>query len=99
MQINIAFRHMDATDALKTHVQEKSEKLRKYLGGEAQLTWTFSVDAGVHVADVHAKGPHIDFFAESKTEDMYQSIEEATDKLEKQLRKNKEILKDHLHRK
>lgn len=99
MQINIAFRHMDATEALKTHTHEKSEKLKKYLNGESLMTWTFSVDAGKHVADVHVKGPHLDFFAESQTEDMYQSIEEAIEKLEKQLRKHKEILKDHLHRK
>lgn len=98
MKIDLTFKHMDATEALKNHVNEKSERLKKFVSEQTQCQWVFFVEADLHVAELHVVGPHIDFFAQSKTGDLYQSIDEAVDKLEKQLRKHKEIVKDHLHR-
>jgi putative sigma-54 modulation protein len=98
MNIHMAFRQMDATDALKTHINEKSEKLRKFLNGQVECMWTCFVDGDRHVAELHVQGPHIDHFAQARTPDLYQSIDEVVDKVEKQLRKHKEIVKDHLHR-
>lgn len=99
MKIHMTFKQMDATEALKTHVTEKSERLRKFVPEATELHWILFVEAGSnHVADLRASGPHIDQFAQAKTPDMYQSIDEVVDKVEKQLRKHKEILKDHLHR-
>lgn len=98
MQIHMTFKNMDATEALKSHANSRSERLKKFLPQSAQFEWIFFVDADNHVADLRVVGPHIDYFAQGKTSDMYQSIDEVTDKLEKQLRKHKEIVKDHLHR-
>jgi putative sigma-54 modulation protein len=98
MKIHMTFKHMDATDALKRHTNEKSERLKRFISEATECSWVFYVDADVHVADLRVTGPHIDHFAQAKTPDMYQSIEECVTKLEKQLRKRKEIVKDHLHR-
>ena len=98
MNIHMTFKHMDATEALKAHVNEKSERLRKFLNDATDCSWIFFLEADVHVADVRIKGPHLDFFAQAKTGDLYQSIDDAVIKVEKQLRKHKEIVKDHLHR-
>lgn len=98
MHIHMTFKHMDATEALKTHVNEKSERLRKFIGENVECTWIFFIEADDHVADLRVHGPHIDYFAQAKTGDLYQSIDEAVTKIEKQLRKHKEIVKDHLHR-
>jgi putative sigma-54 modulation protein len=98
MQIHITFRHMDATDALKTHVNDKSERLNKFAPATAEGHWVLFVEADSHVAELRVTGPHTDVFAQAKTIDMYQSIEDAVGKVEKQLRKQKEIVKDHLHR-
>ena len=40
----------------------------------------------------------MDFFGEASTEDFKASIDSALEKIEKQIRKHKEIVKDHLHR-
>lgn len=98
MEIHMAFRQMDATDALKNHVNDKTEKLKKFLSNVTHLNWIFYVSGDEHVADLRVQGPHVDFFAQSKTPDMYQSIDDVVSKIEKQLRKHKEILKDHIHR-
>ena len=99
MQLHMAFKKMEATEALKTHTTERSERLRKFIGNETEVNWVFYVQADEHVADLKVKGPHVDVFAQSKTPDMYHSIDQAVERVEKQLRKNKEILKDHIHRK
>lgn len=98
MKIHMTFKHMDATEALKNQVNEKSERLKRFVGTDTEANWVCYLDGDMHVADLKVKGPHIDYFAQSKTEDMYRSIDEASEKVEKQLKKNKEILKDHIHR-
>lgn len=98
MQIHMTFKNMDATEALKSHAEAKSERLKKFLPESTDFEWIFFVEADNHVADLRVVGPHIDYFAQAKTSDMYQSIDDVVDKLEKQLRKHKEIVKDHLHR-
>ena len=98
MELHFTFKHMAATDAIKNHVKEQSEKLKKFVQGSATANWVFYIENEVHVADLRVVGPHLDFFGQAKTNDLYQSIDQAVDKVEKQLRKHKEILKDHLHR-
>ena len=98
MKIHMTFKQMDATESLKQAVTDKSERLRKFVSDQTELHWIFFVEADRHVADLRVQGPHIDYFAQSKTSDLYLSIDEVVDKLEKQLRKHKEMLKDHLHR-
>jgi putative sigma-54 modulation protein len=98
MNINYTFKKMDATEALKARVKERTEKLQKFLGKVSECAWVFFVEADEHVAEMRVTGPHIDYFAQAKTSDMYASIDECVDKIEKQLRKHKEIVKDHLHR-
>jgi putative sigma-54 modulation protein len=50
------------------------------------------------VAHCHLVGNSMDYFAEAATEDFYAAIDMTVDKIEKQLKKHKEIVKDHLHR-
>ncbi|MEW6057079.1 MAG: ribosome-associated translation inhibitor RaiA [Bdellovibrionota bacterium] len=98
MRVHITFKQMDATEAIKLHVQEKSERLDKFVSDAIEANWVLFVEADNHVADLRVHGPHIDYFAQAKTPDLYQSIDEVVEKIEKQLRKHKEIVKDHLHR-
>ena len=98
MNIHMTFKHMDATEALKAHVNEKTAKILKFLRGEVEANWVFYLAGDQHVADLRIKGPRLDYFGQARTENMYHSIDEAIVKIEKQLKKHKEILKDHLHR-
>ena len=95
MNIHMTFKHMDATEALKTHVNDQSERIKKFVPMQSEATWTFYVDADVHTADLRVHGPHIDYFAQAKSPNLYQSIDQAIDKIERQLKKHKEIVKSH----
>ncbi|MGE4232411.1 MAG: ribosome-associated translation inhibitor RaiA [Bacteriovoracia bacterium] len=98
MKLHMTFKQMDATDALKSHIEGCSKKLEKYLSGDYEASWTCFLEGQQQVADIKVVGPHVDCFAQAKSDDLYRSIDEASEKAEKQLRKHKEILKNHLHR-
>ena len=98
MNVNISFKHMDSSDTLKDFIQEKSESLKKYFDGKVSITWNLSMEKLNRVAHCHLIGNHMDYFGEGATEDFKASIDDAFEKIEKQLRKHKEIVKDHLHR-
>ena len=98
MTLNISFKHMDASDALKAYTKEKTDKLEKYFRGRIAVTWNFTIEKQNRVAHCHLVGNNMDYFGEAATEDFYASVDMAVEKIEKQLRKHKEIVKDHLHK-
>jgi putative sigma-54 modulation protein len=95
MTLNMSFRHMGASNALKAYTEEKSAKLKKYFRGKIHMTWTFTVEKQSRIAHCHMVGNHMDYFGEATTEDFHLAIDQVVDKIERQLRKHKEIVKDH----
>jgi putative sigma-54 modulation protein len=96
MQVNITFRNMFATDALRNHVQDKLSKVvDKYLDKVTEAHVTLSLERYLHQADVNLHAGHFHVRGKEKSEDMYASIDMAIDKIERQLKKHKEKLKNH----
>jgi len=96
MQVNITFRNMFATDALRNHVQDKLGKVvDKYLDKVTEAHVTLSLERYLHHADVNLHAGHFHVRGKEKSEDMYASIDMAIDKIERQLKKHKERLKNH----
>ena len=96
MQVNITFRNMFATDALRNHVQDKLAKVvDKYLDKVTEAHVTLSLERYLHQADVNLHAGHFHVRGKEKSEDMYASIDMAIDKIERQLKKHKERLKSH----
>ena len=98
MDLHISFRNMDTSQALQVYTREKSEKLKKYFDGRISVSWNFSVEKLSKVAHCRLVGNNMDYFGEASTEDIHASVDQALTKIEKQLRKHKEIVKDHLHK-
>jgi len=96
MQVNITFRNMFATDALRNHVEEKLRKVvDKYLDKVTEAHVTLSLERYLHHADINLHAGIFHVRGKEKSEDMYASIDMAVDKIEKQLKKYKERLKSH----
>jgi putative sigma-54 modulation protein len=95
MQINITFRNLAASEALKDYAREKVERVNKYLDRAGEGHVVLSLERHLHHADItiHA-GPFL-LRGREKSEDMYASIDLAMDKIERQLRRYKEKLKHH----
>ena len=98
MNLTMTFKHMEASEAIKHYTREKSGKLAKYFDGKISVSWNFGVEKMEHIAHCHLVGNHMDYFGEASTEEMHQSIDLAIEKIEKQLRRHKEIVKDRLHK-
>lgn len=98
MQIDMSFKNIESTEAIKNFTREKCEKLNRYFNGKIHVTWNFSVEREEQIAHCHLVGNHMDYFGEASTSDLYASIEEAIDKIDRQLKKHKEILKNHHHK-
>ncbi len=98
MEVHYTFKNINSTEAIKAQAKIHAEKLKKYTSGDVSANWVFYVEGDQHVADLRLKGAHFDFFGQAKTESLYDSIDLAILKIEKQLKKHKEKLKDHLHR-
>lgn len=99
MNIKVTYKHLESTPSLDEITQTKSEKLRKYFNGDLNLHWSFTVEKKSHIAHCHLTGNHMDFFAEATTDSIYSSIDEVISHLERQVRKNKEQLRNHHYKK
>jgi len=98
MQLSTTFRHMDASQAVREYAAEKLEKIRKYFHKDPiSAHATFSVERGFHhVSDLSITLPNgIVISAKETTEDMYSSIDLAAARIERQVRKWKEKIRDH----
>ncbi|MEK6790117.1 MAG: ribosome-associated translation inhibitor RaiA [Deltaproteobacteria bacterium] len=95
MQVTVTFRHMDSSEPLRKYALEKSERLAKYLFEPIDIHWTLSVEKIRHIADATASANGVAIKAQCDTQDMYSAIDMVMDKLEKQVRKHKEKVKDH----
>jgi len=95
MQTTFTFRNMNASDALKTHALEKLTKLGKYLIKPIQTHVIFNVEKFNHVVEVTLTENGIQYISHEKSKDMYTSVDKAVSKLERQLKKYKERLKEH----
>ncbi len=98
MHLNVSFKHIDTSETLKEFIHEKSATLSKYFEGKISVNWNLTIEKLNKIAHCHLVGNNMDFFGEASTEDFKASIDSALEKIEKQIRKHKEIVKDHLHR-
>ena len=98
MQLSTTFRHMEASQAVRTYAEEKLEKIRKYFHKDPiSAHAVFSVERGFHhVADINITLPNgLVINAKETTDDMYSSIDLAVARIERQVRKWKEKIRDH----
>ena len=96
MQVNITYRNMFATDALRSHVEQKlAHMVAKYLDKVTEVHVTLSLERYLHHADINLHAGHFHVRGKEKSEDMYASIDMAIDKSERQLKKHKDRLKSH----
>lgn len=93
MNISITFKHMNPNPLLKTLIEEKSIALKKYFNGKINVVWSLDAEKVNKVAHCHLLGNDMDYFGEATTKDLRTSVDLVLSKLEKQVKKHKEILK------
>lgn len=90
MQIQYTARHMDLTDPLKEYVSSKIDKMKKYLNSIVDAQVTLSVEKYRHKAEITLRGKKETYAGTEISGDMYLSIDNVFDKIEKQIVKKKD---------
>lgn len=88
--LNITFRHMDATEALRAYAEEKIEKARKFLQRNFDAQVILSVEKHHQIAEIIVTWEGNTVVGTARTADMYAALDEAIDKIEEQIRRSKE---------
>lgn len=89
MRIIVSGKNFNVTDALKDRVDKKLSKFEKYFGPNTEAHATLSVEKNRHIIEVTIPFNGVILRGEEATEDMYVSIDNVVDKLERQMRKQK----------
>ncbi|HEX2732468.1 MAG TPA: ribosome-associated translation inhibitor RaiA [Polyangiaceae bacterium] len=90
MNINITFRHLDASDSIKAYATEKIGRLQKFLKQPMTVKVTLSLEKLEHSAEVRISAGSEHHEAHEKSADMYASIDKVLDKLERQIQASKD---------
>ena len=95
METNFTFRHIEPSDALKQHALDKLGKLTKYEVLPAHIHVIFTKERFQHIVEITVNTNGVQYVSQEKEKDMYASLDLAVQKLERQLKKSKERLKEH----
>lgn len=96
MNASVSFRNMDSSTSLRSYATEKLERIcDKYVQGSIDASVVMTVEKFWHIADFTLQIKNLTVKGTERTEDMYSSIDIALDKIEKQLRRHKDRLRNH----
>lgn len=95
MQTSVTFKNLDPSENLRSYVSSKLDRLDKLLDNPAEAHVVLSVEKIRHIAEIRLTGDRLNINCREKTNDMYSSIDMALDKLEKQIKRQKEKIKSH----
>ena len=99
MRLDITGRHIEITQALRKYAESKLSKLERLLDGPVEMHVVLEIEKHRHTAEVQVKSRTAFLSGKHETGDLYASINEVSDKLERQALKHKEKIRDHKHRK
>jgi putative sigma-54 modulation protein len=100
MQIKVSGRHIDVTEAIRAYAAEKAGKLPRYFDRVQAID--VILDKGPKNGDLHVEmivdAEHADpFVANASGADLYACIDDAVNKLERQLTDHKDRLRNRKH--
>jgi len=95
MQIDITGHHLKITTALKDYVEKKFERLTRHFDHVLNIHVVLTVEKLIHRAEASLQVSGNKIFADASNEDMYAAVDSLVDKLDRQIVKHKEKLKDH----
>ncbi|MGE3153171.1 MAG: ribosome-associated translation inhibitor RaiA [Nitrospiraceae bacterium] len=95
MNIVMTGRHIRITNALREYVQQKVERLGRYSLPLSSVQMILSVEKFRHQAEIVCVFNGKQYRAKSSSPEMYASIDNVTDKIDRQMRKTKDKLVSH----
>lgn len=94
MQTSVTFKNLDPSDHIKSYISDKLDRFDKYLHNPGEANVVLSVEKFRHMAEVNIIGDRMTINGKEETEDMYSAIDMVLDKLEKQIKKGKQKVRE-----
>ena len=95
MTVHIVARHVKLTKGLKDFIQERVDKLQRYFDNIIWAQVVLTVEKKAQNAEIVLHAARQTFQATAKTTDLYSSVDMAAEKIDKQIKKYKDRMKDH----
>ena len=99
MQINVSARHGSLSPASQSKIASKVSRLKRYFDRLTALDVTVDLhNAALPVVEIIAKAEHFhDLVSHEHAAQLWRGVDGAVQKMEQQLRKHKEKVRDHKH--
>jgi putative sigma-54 modulation protein len=90
----VSFRNLEPSEHLKAYVSEKLNRFDKLLDNPAEAGVVLVVEKHRHIAEVNITGDRLTINGKEETGDMYSAIDMVLDKLEKQIKRSKQKIRE-----
>lgn len=98
MQVTVSARHMGVNESLKDYCEEKAWKLTRFYDRIQSIDVILDSNNGVHTAEIIVHTDRADpFVATEEQADIYAAVDLLLDKIERQLTRHKERLRNRKH--
>jgi putative sigma-54 modulation protein len=94
MQVSVTFRQLEPSDALRNYVTDRLKKFKRYLEGPLEAHVVLGLEKFRHLADVSINSNGRMIKGREENADMYAAIDLVMDKIDMQLRKHREKLRE-----
>ena len=88
-EITVTFRHVEATEAIRSYAVRKFSHLAKFLKRPCLVHLILTVDKYRHLGEVTVKSGYLAVAAQEETKDLYSVIDLLADKVERQLKSHR----------
>jgi len=95
MKISVTFRNTEGENWHKEYIDQKLKKLEKYMDNPVEARVVLSVEKFRNAAEVNLMTNGQNINAKEEAKDMYLAIDNAIEKIERQLKKRKERIRGH----
>ena len=90
MNIKVTGKNIEITDAIRKYVEDKSDRLEKFENSNTELNVVCSVEREEQIVELQLSHNGEFVKIEERNNDLYASIDLALDRLQRQMRKDKE---------
>ena len=94
MQVSVTFRQLEPSEALRSYVIDRLKKFKRYLEGPLEAHVVLGLEKFRHLADVSINSNGRMIKGREENVDMYAAIDLVMDKIDMQLRKLREKLRE-----
>jgi putative sigma-54 modulation protein len=95
MMISVTFRNTEGEEWQREYLDEKLRKLKKYVDNPVEARVVLSVEKFRNVAEINLAANGLSVNAKEEGKDMHTAIDNAIEKIERQLKKFKDKIRGH----